>query len=363
MQPGKPLRVVHLPVNIGGMAWGLAQAQKTLGMHAEVVVLERNYLDYPVDRVIFPDQARARGNLRYPRLLREVMHLRSRFDVFHFDFGTSLIDRWKKGKPLLDLPWYKKKGKIAVTYNGCDARQQDLTVRRYPFSACPQESCYPAICGAELDELKRKRIERFDRYADVIFAVSPDLLPFLPARALHLPCAIPHWERIETLPFRLPARALRVVHAPTNRAAKGSDLIVRALTRLKAEVGDRLEFTLIENLPNHEALKLYAEADLIIDQILIGWYGAFAVEAMKMGKPVMAFLRDEDLGFVHPRMAAQCREAVLVADPADIEDRLRTVLDNPELLKRHRDAALDFVHAWHSPGFLGRVTREAYENS
>ena len=33
---------------------------------------------------------------------------------------------------------------------------------------------------------------------------------------------------------------------------------------------------------------MYAQADLVVDQVLIGWYGALAVETMAMGKPVIA---------------------------------------------------------------------------
>ena len=40
----------------------------------------------------------------------------------------------------------------------------------------------------------------------------------------------------------------------------------------------------------NEALKKYKQADVIIDQVRVGWYGAFAVEAIKMGIPVFPFL-------------------------------------------------------------------------
>ncbi len=362
MTTNKQLKVVHLPVNIAGMAWGLAQGQKTLGLHAEVVVRERNYLDYPADRVIFEGGKRVRRNRRYVILLREALRLRKRFDVFHFDFGTSLIDRWEKGRPLLDLPMFKNHGKIAVTYNGCDARQKYPTMERVPFSACHNDACYDCICvDKKRDELKRKRIEKFSRYADAIFAVNPDLLYFLPERAQFLPYTIARWDEIEPAPWEPPTHALRIVHAPTNRAAKGSDIIIRAVEALKERYGERIDFKLVENMSNDKALEAYAKADLIIDQILIGWYGGVAVEVMKMGKPVMAFIRKEDLAFLPPGMAAQCEEAVLNASPTTIEDVLSEVVENPEILKRYREAAFEYVHAWHSPTHVAGVTREAYE--
>ena len=42
----------------------------------------------------------------------------------------------------------------------------------------------------------------------------------------------------------------------------------------------------------------YRDADIVVDQLLAGWYGGFAVEAMALGKPVIAYLRESDLHHV-----------------------------------------------------------------
>ena len=41
-----------------------------------------------------------------------------------------------------------------------------------------------------------------------------------------------------------------------------------------------------------------------MDQLFAGWYGGVAVEAMALGKPVLAYIRDEDLKFVPSKMAS-----------------------------------------------------------
>jgi hypothetical protein len=123
----------------------------------------------------------------------------------------------------MDLPLYKGRGRIVVTYNGCDARQKYPTMDRVPFSACHNGACYGGKCNPlRSDERKRKRIEKFSRYADVIFAVNPDLLRFLPDCAEFLPYTIANWEVIEATSWRPPDGKLRIVHAPTNRAAKSA---------------------------------------------------------------------------------------------------------------------------------------------
>jgi len=48
-------------------------------------------------------------------------------------------------------------------------------------------------------------------------------------------------------------------------------------------------------------------ADLLVDQLLTGWYGAVAVEMMALGKPVVCYLREDDLKFIDSRMRADPR--------------------------------------------------------
>lgn len=86
-------------------------------------------------------------------------------------------------------------------------------------------------------------------------------------------------------------KPLRIVHAPNHRAFKGSDFLIQAVSELNHE-GHNIELVLVENIPNHEALKLYKTADLIFDQCLIGFYGYFALTAMALGKAIMCFIHN-----------------------------------------------------------------------
>ena len=94
---------------------------------------------------------------------------------------------------------------------------------------------------------------------------------------------------------------ITILHAPTDPAKKGTRFVVDAVARLQRH--HPIRFVQVSNLPHAEALKLYPQADLVIDQLLAGWYGGFAVELMAMGKPVACYIRDEDLQFVPPAMA------------------------------------------------------------
>ena len=346
------------------MPWGLAQGERANGLDSDVLTLFRDQWQYSADRILFqtPQESLLSKVYGLTVRLKELYRVRSQYHVFHFNYGTSLIDLWKIGMPVLDLPFYKK-GKIVMTYNGCDARQKYPTLKRNESSACHNDLCYEGICmDGKLDEMKKKRISKSDRYADAILAVNPDLLYFLPERARFLPYTIGSWNQIEASPYRDVGQRLRILHSPTDRGAKGSEIIIQTLEKLKERYGERIAVLLVEHVPNREALQKYAEADLVIDQILIGWYGGFAVEMMKMGKPVMAFIREEDLKFIPKEMAKECQQAIINVTPSSLYDKLCFLLENPDILRRYREAALEYVHRWHNPVYVAGITKSIYES-
>ncbi len=361
------MNVLHLPTSVGGNSYGLSRGERALGLQSDVLVMFPNRFGYPSDHFIFKNPP---GNVlstiakRFwiPRLFREVLSLRKRYDVFHFNFGTSLLDFWMIGLTLLDIPLFKKYGKIVVTYNGCDARQKFPTIERTELSACHDERC-SAFCNSGIHDWKnRKRITKFDRYADAVFSVNPDIMHFLPDRAGFLPYTVARWNMLKTLPFHTIKKKIKVIHAPSHRITKGTSIILDALDKIKERYGDIVEIDLIENVSHEEALQRYADADLVIDQILIGFYGGFAVETMKMGKPVMAYIRKEDLKFMPEHMAEDCVNTIIQASPKTIFSRLCEIVENPKILKNHRNAALDYVNRWHDPVYVAGITKSVYES-
>ncbi len=114
-----------------------------------------------------------------------------------------------------------------------------------------------------------------------------------------------------------------VVHAPTARTIKGTHHLLAAADALRAE-GVDFDLELVEGRTQAEARQVYARADLLVDQLMLGWYGGLAVESMALGVPVIAHVRAADLEHV-PRAFA--RELPIIdATPASIHDVLRTWL-------------------------------------
>jgi len=259
---------------------------------------------------------------------------------------------------LRDLPLLKAAGKgIVMTYQGDDARQGD--VLRAQFDIHPADEAESEYYTPISDEGRRERIAFVARYADKIYSLNPDLLHVLPLGAEFLPYS--HID-IDSVRPRPPNRRLdhvRILHAPSLRSVKGTRHVISAVESLK-EQGLPVELALVEGLSHDQALREYAKADLVVDQLLYGWYGGFAVEAMALGKPVVAYIRPEDLEWVPREMRDSL--PIINANAHSLEQVLM------EWVTIRRDELADvgelsraFVEAWHRPTSVAERTRATYQ--
>lgn len=361
--PSRPLRILHVPTVVGGNAIGLARAERRLGLDSLVVAFEPPPFGYEPDEVLFAGAGRIRRELRRWGCLRRALRIA---DVVHFNFGSTILPRfWPsqhggartvyglyarlvEGR---DLALLRRAGKgIVVTFQGDDARQEEgLRARVAPTHGAWISNYY----NAGDDARKRAAISQFDRNAHALFALNPDLLDVLPMRAEFLPYAHVDPRELATAP---PPRRRRpvVAHLPTDRRVKGTAFLVDAAQRLDVDL------RLIEGVPHAEALRALADADVVVDQLLTGWYGGVAVEAMAFGRPVVAHLHEPDLERLPVAMRAEL--PVTDATPETVEDVLRRLLlatDVGELARRSRA----YVERWHDPRAIAERLVEVYERS
>jgi len=81
---------------------------------------------------------------------------------------------------------------------------------------------------------------------------------------------------------------VRIGHAPTNRAAKGSDIIIPILRHLESEMN--VEIILIEGMSYDQAIAAKASCDIFVDQIGDLGYGINSLEALAMRIPACSCL-------------------------------------------------------------------------
>jgi len=210
--------------------------------------------------------------LNFPRFFNN-------YDIYHFHYARTLLPFF------VDLPILKILGKkIVFEYHGYDIRS--------PFGSQAGLSLFVKI-GLSINQQLIKVVSKL--FVDAEVVTTPDLLKFAPS-ANYLPVAFEQTKNLNTK--NQETGKLVIVHAPTNRIIKGTSYIIDAVKKLKRE-GFDIELDLVEGLSKEEAKNRYERADVAVDQILIGWYGLFAVEVMSLGKPVVCYIR-KDLEKVAP---------------------------------------------------------------
>lgn len=356
------MNVLHAPFNIGSQASSLSDAENAVRRWAGSRGRSWSVDFEPLSRFsaatdVFPSPNGWKGTLH--RALRPLFYgLRhaAQFKVLHLYSGRSLL-RCEGRFGLLDrrdLPLWKALGKrIFVTFQGCEVRFRTPTARR-DYSPCQPGICNIAGCDAALEARLRHWSTELLRWADKAFCLNPDLIEHVPGAEFLPYAALP--IEIPDPPPKPPRALPRIVHAPTNRSIKGTEFLLAASASLMATHPH--ELTLVEGLPRDEALGVYAGADILVDQLRLGWYGALAVEAMARRVPVVAYLHEDDLARIPRPMREEM--PIAIASPDTLTTTLARLLEDAELRDDMGRRGLAFVRRWHHPVKIARRMLELY---
>lgn len=356
----RPLRILHLPDVVAGNSQALALGERALGAHAETLGYRRSAYGFTADRMLRHAQSGAAR--RWLEKLRTFAEVRSGYDVYHFNFGSTLLHSPRRGMILPDLPYYDRRALRFMTFQGDDARLAypallavsiEEELRRGRLTRAQAAAGY--VSSSEL-ATRRRVIEKAARHCRGLFALNPDLLTVLPRdKASFLPYAVAPLASMEGEQGNLRDRPLRLVHLSTSPVIKGTGLIERAV----AAASERCAVTLdvVIRRPRQEALARLAAADYLIDQVVLGWYGGTAVEAMWLGVPVICRIAEEQAAAV-PDIA---REAPILDCTLDNLAELIVRLARERERREHlMQQARAFAVKWHAPENVAARTLAAY---
>jgi len=345
------MHILHAPTATGGNAFGLSRAERKLGHISDSMVFSNNWLNYPVDIDLHYE--------RLNRFEREAARINffsgavEKYDVFNFNFAETLFSYPKLNLWHVDLPLLKLLGKkMAFIFQGCDMRLKSSSLER-DFSPC--KDCKHGYCEEFPDKIKKRKYEKFRKYSAAVYCLNPDIcrqydgLKFMPYASVDFR----DWQPVE----KAEAGTLTIAHASTNRDKKGSRYIIETVEKLKDERKD-VEFLLIENMPYEEAKKHFQNADIVIDQVLIGWYGAFAVEMMALKKPVVCYINEEDLVAIPPEMKKEL--PLYNATKYNLLEKLRVLCSDAKLRMSLGERGRKFVEKWHDPLIIAKQLIEEY---
>jgi len=218
--------------------------------------------------------------------------------------------------------------RVASLLMGSDVRDYDVFRRQFGITRWEFPLEYHAV---QLDR-KLRVLRTHERYADAVFSVPDQMgLALRPYHHLQVPL------RLDKFTFRIPGRDVPiVVHAPSVPHVKGTDRILESLTSLRNE-GIQFELLSIRDVPHAELLKVLAEADVLVDELVVHGPGWASFEAMASGCAVATRYLEESPPCFRP--------PVWSIDEDNIVDRLRVLLTDRDLRIRLAEQGRQYVEA------------------
>ena len=197
-----------------------------------------------------------------------------------------------------DYELLKRKGKKIVTiFVGDDIRWEPAMKQEFEAYKLPVIEYENYDYSTNALNLKLEYLRIAEKYSDVILCQPNAMqLSIRPYYNLNIPIiAKDYIERSEQRIKPI------IVHAPTS-VGKGTKYIEPIIERLKLE-GFDFEYKRIQNVPRPEAINIYQDADIIIDQLLTPGGGKLAHECLAMGKVVLTLMGYDNYDQLKP---AEC---------------------------------------------------------
>ncbi|MBK1813402.1 glycosyltransferase family 4 protein [Clostridium sp. YIM B02505] len=322
------LNIVLGSMEIANQMHTSVKGLRKLGHNAKSINYYPSYLgytnDYTLDLSLIEDFDIA--DLKTKRIASELI---SENNVFHLFFGTSLtLDH-------SDLPLLKELGKkVVMQYWGSDVRMYSRAVKLNKY-----------VKVKNMDEEQIKRHLEFISYYVSDCLVDYELAEYVKDFHTNI-----HYIRpaIDLSEYNLVEQTKNdkplIVHAPTSPEFKGTPYILSAVEELKQYYD--FDFKLVHGVSHEQAIKIYAKADLIIDQILTGSYGLFCIEAMAMGKPVICYISD----FMKEKYPKDL--PIISANPDNIKETIRNFLTNKDIAKDLRLKGRSYVEKYHDMNLI-----------
>ena len=165
---------------------------------------------------------------------------------------------------------------------------------------------------------QKKLIKDAERFSDYILVSTPDLLELIPS-ANYYPVVL-DVEKFLTQ-FRAAGTSEKdekevvILHCPSDREAilKGTTYINDVLEKIKSTGKYNITILLpagnknqtayanrVYAVSRYELFRLYSKADIVIDQMITGWYGLQSIEALAAGKEVICYVNNNLKKYLFP---------------------------------------------------------------
>ena len=332
-------RILVVGTEIGRSLTDFANGFRALGFPVATAIRQRNpqhpgfEYEFEVHDPIRPERIfrtpwkRLKG---YPLEVMQRRRMLSEFDIYVFLFGESLLPKNE------DFPILRRRNKKLISvFCGDDVRHYSAAAPQFAAHGVPYSPHYLERSGHRKLADQMRKLRMAELYSDIILSQPNQAgLAIRPYHHYFLPVDLSKYQ------FNPPAREVPiVVHAPSHRGVKGTEIILAKLEVLKQR-GLKFELRLFEKMPNQEVLNHLTEADIVADQLYFPLYGFFAMEAMASGCAVAT-------GNNYSLEPIPQERPVHPVNPEAFEDQMRLLISSKELRARLAVEGRRFVEQHH----------------
>jgi len=340
-------QVLHLPESSAGQPSTIATVMKQKGVSASSLRFAHSaaafqyQADLTLERV--PNDLYSAS-----QILKDLM---LKYDIFHFHARPLLLSAHYPFPTGMDMVLLRAAGKkVFFHFHGSEARLASVFETSSPYNYVAEN---PSNLFTTWKENEQRIFFEFAKgVCNDVFVLDPELQSYV-GESLIVPrvADLKKWTFIGTEPGEI----LRVVHAPTRRGGKGTERVLSVVEKLQSE-GIQIEFRLVENVPNEEAREIYKWADVVIDQLRVGWYGVLAVEVMALGKAVVCYIRDDLKHYLpYPPPLA-------VANPDNLYYVIKDLALHPEEVRSLGERGRRYVEELHDAEKVTDILLRIYED-
>ena len=343
------MNVLHVaPLNVAGVPYSMMDMQRRFGASARLVTLHKNFFTFPEDiclNIPLPRHRLARlwrtikkgrtervagSSAQNPDTYLPVHKPNNAFESLYFRWDDSRRERIV----LQAIETHKLDDVEIVHYDGgLDFFRDARVAKRW------KEEGKKIVCHYMGSDLRVRGIDQaMDELSDLNLTNERDhLLRHPNIHYIYIP--------FDVTPYKVRTtenKGLRIIHSPTSRATKGTELILPVIERVKRD--RNIEFVLVEHKPHDEVVRIKETCDIAIEQVgnLGGTgYGRNSLETLALGIPTITEMTPDYIAWLP-------ENPFVLATPETLYDRLLELIDDPELRAAKKIAGRRWVEKYHS---------------
>lgn len=201
------------------------------------------------------------------------------------------------------------------------------------------------VGGARFRKHASKNMGEFKKHAHYRCAITPDLnSPEYDGYYMQA-CIDSRKQKNTWIPRKVPL----ILHTPSNRKVKGTDVIFLPAMKILKEKGYEFEYEILEGVSRESVITAKKKATIFFDQALSGFYGMSALEAMQFGIPTLCYISSEAMVRSDKKITtSKCPVRMTGNTVESVVKTFEKMLRNPEKVSDISKKTKEFTDKFHS---------------